>query len=86
MSATGEKRHRQNERRRLRNRIVRSRVRTQVRTVMEHVKAGDAENAQSEYVKAQKLIDSAERKGVLQKNRAARQKSRLMQRLNSLQG
>jgi len=57
-----------------------------VRTFIEAVDSGSAESAEGEYVKAQKLIDSAERKGVLPKNRAARQKSRLMQRLNALRG
>jgi ribosomal protein S20 len=53
---------------------------------MESLEDGNAADAENEYTRAQKLIDSAERKGVLPKNRAARQKSRLMKRLNEIRG
>jgi small subunit ribosomal protein S20 len=79
-----EKRHRQSERRRVRNKAVRSQVRTSIRNFEEAVASSDAGAAQSAYTQVTKLMDSAVNKGVFHKNTAARTKSRLHKRLHAL--
>lgn len=78
------KRHRQSEKRRIRNKMVRSRVRTATRKVLEAVAARDAATAQREYLEFTRLIDSASRKGVLHSNTAARKKSRVARKVNAI--
>ncbi len=74
------KRNRQNEKARARNRAVRSEVRTSVKTAEEAIGTDEAAEAVGAAVKR---IDKATQKGVIHKNAAARQKSRLMRRLNA---
>jgi len=72
------KRNRQNEKRRLRNRAVRSELRTRVKGA----EAAAGTDAGVEALRlAIKKIDKAAAKGVLHKNTAARQKSRLVKRI-----
>ena len=72
------KRNRQNEKLRLRNRAVRSEIRTRVKGA----EAAAGTDAQVETLQAAiKKIDKAAAKGVLHKNTAARQKSRLVKRI-----
>lgn len=78
------KRIRSNERKRLRNRLVRNRTRTFVKTARSSIGDGDAANAREATLDAIREIDKAVSKGVLHKNTAARQKSRLMKQLNSI--
>ena len=76
------KRHRQAERRRLRNRAVRSSARTMVSRARAAIDSQDP--ASAEQVRhAQSTLDVGVRKGVLHPNNAARRKSRLMKRLNA---
>ena len=76
------KRNRQNEAANARNRAVRSEIRTKVKTAETAIAEG-GDNAQGAVAEAVKRIDSAARKGVLHRNTAARQKSRLMHKLNA---
>lgn len=71
------KRNRQNEAARLRNRAMRSELKTRSRTALEAAEAGDAEAAAEALREAQKRIDKAASKGILQKNTADRRKARL---------
>ena len=74
------KRNRQNERARTRNRAVRSELRTSLRSAEEALGTDQAEEAVG---RAVKRIDKAAQKGVIHRNAAARQKSRLMRKLNA---
>lgn len=78
------KRHRQSEKRRVRNRSVRSQVRTGTRKFLEAFQANEKENAQQRYLELTKLIDSAASKGIFPRNSAARKKSRLHKKLNAI--
>jgi len=71
------------EKKRLRNRLVRSRVRAYMSRAR-RLSAEDLELAQQEAVVAISNIDRAASKGVFHKNKAARLKSRLMRKLNTL--
>jgi len=66
-----------------RNRRVKSTVKTAVKKFQEAAGKG-LENTRETYEKAQKTLDKAVTKGVLHKNSAARKKSRLAKKLNSL--
>ncbi len=78
------KRIRSNERKRIRNRIIRSRMRTFVKKARISVQGEDATSARDATLQAIKELDKAVSKGVLHKNTAARQKSRLMKKLNAM--
>jgi small subunit ribosomal protein S20 len=70
--------------RRARNFAVRSTIRTVSRKVVESVTAGNGDEAKALLINASKIIDKAASKGVVHKNAAARKKSRLARKLNSL--
>ena len=78
------KRNRQNKKLRIHNRIFRGTARSFVRKAQTVIKTGNAEEARIETLKAIKALDSAASKGVIHKNKAARSKSRLMKKLNSM--
>jgi len=69
----------------MRNRVYRGTARTYVRKAEAAIKVGDAQASQEEVLKAIKALDKAARKGVIHKNNAARRKSRLVKKLNSMQ-
>jgi len=71
------------ENKRLRNRLVRSKTKTAVSRAR-RLGAENLELAHQEAVVAISNIDRAASKGVFHKNKAARLKSRLMHRLNTL--
>ena len=78
------KRNRQNEKRRLRNKGIRSEINSRVKTAIKNAESGSASPADLQ--EAVKKIDKAVAKGVMHKNTAARKKSRLSKKLNSLEG
>ena len=78
------KRNRQNELARARNRSVRSSLKTRIRRLEEAIAAGQRDEAEAAYRLAVKDLDQAAAKGVIHKNKASNQKSRLAKRLNSV--
>lgn len=83
-SPQARKRTRQAERRRIRNASDRSRVRTSVKKVVAAIEAGDREAAASALRLAEPVIDKMAAKGILHRNKAARQKRRLAARVRQL--
>ena len=75
------KRNRQNEKRRTRNRAVRSEINTREKAAMA---AAGSDNQDETLRLAIKRIDKAAAKGMLHKNTAARQKSRLIARVRGV--
>ncbi len=76
------KRNRQNEKRRIKNKGVRSEINSRVKSVITNA---ESRNSEPEDLKlAIKKIDKAVAKKILHKNTAARKKSRLVKRLNSI--
>jgi small subunit ribosomal protein S20 len=73
------KRIRQNEQRRLRNKAVRSELKTRVKSAERAAQEG-SDTLEADLRLAQKRIDKAATKGVIHKNKAARDKSRLAKR------
>ena len=74
---SAEKRARQAERRRVRNRGVTSALRTRVKAVREAIASGDQTAAAASLRDAEKALRQAATKGVLKKETASRQVSRL---------
>lgn len=82
--SSAEKRHKQDEKRRIQNKQVKSSVRTAAKRVTVAAHAKDAVLAESTLKDMIKQIDSAARKGIIKKNAAARKKSRMQRLVNVL--
>lgn len=81
---SAKKRARQGEKRRLHNIALRSRMRTRMKAVLKAIQAGDKDAASAELRTAVPAIDKAANKGLIQRNRAAKYKSRLNARLKAM--
>lgn len=83
-SKTPAKRARRAEANRLRNKSQKSRLNTELKKYEATLKGNDVEAA-SEYLrKVSSLIDKGAKTGILHKNTAARKKSALAKKLNSI--
>lgn len=76
------KAYRQSLKRRVRNRAVKSATRTRLKQAQVAL-ADDPKNAGAALQQALSALDRATKKGVFHRNKSARQKSRLMARLNA---
>jgi small subunit ribosomal protein S20 len=81
---SAKKRARQSEKRRLHNVAMRSRMRSAMKKVLKAIQAGDKTAASAEFKAAMPEIDKAASKGLIEKNRAAKYKSRLNNRLKAM--
>lgn len=84
-NASAMKRHRQSEERRLANRAKRSTIRTFTKKAVAAAETGDFAAAAKYQKVVQGLVDRAIKSSTLHANTAARRKSRLAKRINSLQ-
>lgn len=71
------KRLKQSEIRRQRNKAVKTRTKTEIKKVLSAVESGDVSAAEEMFKTAAKKLDQAGSRGIIHKNAAARQKSRL---------
>ena len=78
------KRARQAEKTRKANMGMRTLMRTKIKNVVKACDAGDKDAAQAAYTDAVPVIDSMINKGIVNKNKAARHKSRLNARVKAL--
>lgn len=76
-SAQARKRARQAEQRRIQNSAKRSEFRTAIKKVLYAIEAGEKDKAADAYKAAIPTIDKMAGKGIINKNKAARHKSRL---------
>ena len=83
-SPQARKRAKQNTVRRVRNHAQASSMRTVIKKFIKAINANDAETAKTAYQQASSEIDKAAKKNLHSKNRAARLKSRLNNRLRAL--
>jgi small subunit ribosomal protein S20 len=83
---SAEKRDRQNARRNAVNTANRTKLRSQVKKLRSALSHGNAEDAKSLHGQTIAVIDRAVQKGILHRNTAARQKSRLTVHVNKLAG
>lgn len=82
-SKSAEKRHRQEEKRRLQNRAQRSRLKTSIKKV---TAASDAETAVAAYRETAAMLDRFATRRLIHPNKAARKKSQLARVVTSLGG
>ena len=78
------KRHRQSEKRRLRNRSIKTRLRHLVREVREALSARDTNAATQRLAQATRALDKAVTKGVLHRSSASRRIARLARAVTQL--
>ena len=78
------KRAKQAEKTRLHKMGLRSKLRTKIKDVIAAVEKGDKDAAAAAYKSAVPVIDSMINKGVVNKNKAARHKSRLNKMVKAL--
>ena len=83
-TASAQKQTRQGVKRRARNRQNLSQLKTQVKKLRAAIAAGDADAARKLLSETVGEIDKAAKKGVVHDNAAARYKSRLSRKVNSL--
>ena len=83
-TAQAKKRARQAEVRRQRNMGQRSTVRTAIKQAVVAAQSGDKGRAAEALKASTPVIDSMARKGIISKNKAARHKSRINQRIRAL--
>ena len=83
-SPQAKKRARQAVKRRDHNTGLRSMFRTYIKKVVYAIDAGDKALAETAFKEAVPVIDSSCNKGLIHKNKAARHKSRLNQRILSM--
>ena len=76
------KRNRQSEKARQRNKSERSVLKTKVKSFVTAAEAGD-DAAQERFQDVSRALDKAASKGIIHKNKAANQKSRLAKKLSS---
>jgi small subunit ribosomal protein S20 len=77
------KRNRQNEAARVRNVRERSSLKTKIKGFLATAESGDSAAAAEAYREASQSLDKAASKGIIHKNKAANQKSRLSKHLKS---
>ncbi len=78
------KRHRQSEKKRIRNTAVKSTIKTSIKGVRESIKDKNTEEATLRLKKANTQLDKAVTKGVLHRNNASRKISRLTTAVNAI--
>ena len=83
-SLSAKKRIRQNDKRRTMNRARKSQVKTQIKRFEAAVSQGDTAAASEEFQLVVKKLDKVASTSTMHKKTAARKKSRLAKRLNSL--
>ena len=81
---SAKKRVRQAEKTRLHKMGLRSKMRTHIKDVIKAIEKGDKKIAVATYSAAVPVIDSMVNKGIMNKNKAARHKSRLNKMLKTL--
>ncbi len=83
-SLSAKKRVRQNEKSRTTNRARKSQVKTQIKHFDEVLATGDVEAAKEQYRLVAQKLDKTASTSTMHKKTAARKKSRLAKKLNSL--
>lgn len=82
--ASALKRHRQSEKRQVRNKALKTRLRHLVRAVRESIDRKDTAAASETLARAARALDKAVTKGVIHRNAASRTTSRLTRAVHAL--
>ncbi len=79
---SAQKRVRISKKKTFQNRVLKSRLKTAIKKFEHTVATGEDENIDQKLSATQKLIDQSVAKGIIHKNKAAREKSRLAKLVN----
>jgi small subunit ribosomal protein S20 len=85
ITKSAQKRVRVDERKRLINQPIRSQCKTSITKAEKLIFSGKMDEARAAVAEAISTLDKAAEKGVIHSNNAARRKSRLMKKMNSVQ-
>jgi small subunit ribosomal protein S20 len=85
ITKSAQKQVRVSERKRLHNQPIRSQCKTSITKAEKLIFSGKLDEAAKAVAEAVSTLDKAAEKGVIHRNNAARRKSRLMKKLNSVQ-
>ncbi len=80
--ASAEKKHRQDEKKRMINRVNRSKMKNKIKALKKKVSAGQQEEAAKMLPATISIIDMTVRKGTIHRNTGSRYKSRLLGLIN----
>ena len=83
-SSSAKKRVRQSAKRRLHNMGIRSEARTHIKNVIKAIEAGDKKEALELFNKMVPIVDKVANKGIFHKNKIARHKSRLNNKIKAM--
>jgi small subunit ribosomal protein S20 len=83
-SASAKKRVRQAAKRRIHNMGIRSEARTHIKNVVKAIEGGNKEQALALYQKMIPVVDKVANKGIFHKNKIARHKSRLNNKIKAM--
>lgn len=83
-SASAKKRVRQAAKRRVHNMTIRTQARTSIKNVIKAIEAGDKKQAQEMYNAMVPVVDKVVNKGIFHKNKIARHKSRLNNKIKAM--
>lgn len=83
-SASAKKRVRQTAKRRVHNMGIRTEARTMIKNVVKAIEAGDKKVAQEAFNKMIPVVDKVANKGIFHKNKIARHKSRLNNKIKAM--
>jgi len=83
-SAQAKKRVRQAAKRRVHNMGIRTEARTYIKNVIKAIETGDKKQAQELYNKMVPVVDRVAGKGIFHKNKIARHKSRLNNKIKAM--
>ena len=78
------KRVRQNEKSRSHNMSLKSMMRTALKKVLKLIELGDKDKAKEAFLAAEKVLDRFSSKGLVHKNKTARQKTRLSAKIKAM--
>jgi len=82
--ASAKKRARQSEKLRLHNASLRSMLRTQIKKVLTAIESGNKDDAMTAFNNTIPVIDKMANKGIIHKNKAARHKHRMNEKIKAL--
>ncbi len=83
-SLSAKKRIRRNLKRNIRNKSIRSQYKTYTGKALKEIAGGDVQAAEKAVKQAISVLDKTAQKGILHRNNAARHKSQLAKKLNSI--
>lgn len=84
-SSSAQKRNRQGEKRRIRNKMYSTKIKSSAKKIFSHIEEKNKDKAAGEYKNFSAQLQKAARRGLIQKNTAARKQSRMQKKINALQ-